>query len=102
MIPVKKETCKAELVNRILTLEIEPGALLDETALCEEFGLSRTPLREVFQALSGEGYLMLVRNRGAKVSSMDLESMRSFFQSAPMVYAATGRLAAENASSGQI
>lgn len=99
---MKKETCKAELANRILTLEIEPGTLLDETALCEEFGLSRTPLREVFQSLCGEGYLTLVRNRGAKVSSMDLESMRSFFQSAPMVYSATGRLAAENAKADQI
>lgn len=83
-------------------LEIDPGSLLDEAALCEEFELSRTPLREVFQSLAGDGYLSLVRNRGAKVSSMDLDSMRCFFQVAPMVYCAVGRLAAENASENQI
>ena len=83
-------------------MAIEPGTVLDEAELCNEFELSRTPLREVFQSLSGDGYLTLVRNRGAKVSSMDLESMRSFFQTAPMVYAASGRLAAENATEDQV
>ncbi|MEM7289820.1 MAG: GntR family transcriptional regulator [Pseudomonadota bacterium] len=102
MIPARKETCREELINRILTLEIAPGSLLDETELSNEFDLSRTPLREVIQSLAGDGFLTLVRNRGAKVSSMDFESMRSFFQTAPMVYSAIGRLAAENAGEVQI
>jgi len=102
MIPVKKEDCRAELIQRILTLKIAPGAMLDEAALSDEFGLSRTPLREVYQSLAGEGYLTLLRNRGAKVSSMDIESMRNFFQSAPMIYSAVGRLATENANPAQI
>ncbi len=102
MIPVKKEDCRAELIQRILTLEIAPGSMLDESELSEEFGLSRTPLREVYQSLAGDGYLSLLRNRGAKVSSMDIESMRGFFQTAPMVYSAIGRLATENANSDQI
>lgn len=102
MIPAKKEDCRAELIERILTLEIAPGTMLDEAALSEEFGLSRTPLREVYQSLAGDGYLTLLRNRGAKVSSMDIESMRSFFQSAPMIYSAIGRLAIENANTRQV
>ena len=102
MIYRNKETCREELIERILTLEIAPGSVLDEAVLSEEFGLSRTPLREVIQGLAGEGYLSLVKNRGAKVSSMDIESMRSFFQAAPMVYSAVGRLAAENAQPSQI
>lgn len=102
MIYKNKEACRETLIERILTLEIAPGAVLDEALLSEEFGLSRTPLREVIQGLAGEGYLSLVKNRGAKVSSMDIESMRSFFQAAPMVYSAVGRLAAENALPEQI
>lgn len=102
MIPAKKENCRDELVQRILTLEIAPGCLLDEAALSEEFGLSRTPLREVYQSLAGDGYLSISRNRGAKVSSMDLESMRNFFQTAPMIYSAVGRLATENANAQQV
>ena len=98
----KKQFCHADLQQRILTLDIEPGTVLDETFLSKQYELSRTPLREVFQRLSGEGYLTLEENRGAKVSSMDIASMRNFFQSAPLIYAAVGRLAAENAAPRQI
>lgn len=100
--PNKKQLCRDDLVDRILTLDIEPGAILDESALCETYELSRTPLREVFQRLAGEGYVRLEENRSAKVSSMGFESMRNFFQAAPMIYAAIARLAAENASAAQI
>lgn len=102
MKPNKKQVCQRDLVQRILTLDIEPGTMLDETALSKHYDLSRTPLREVFQRLAGEGYLTLEENRGAKVSSMDLSHMRHFFQAAPMIYAGIARLAAENATSSQL
>jgi DNA-binding GntR family transcriptional regulator len=102
MIVNKKQACQDALIHRILTLDIQPGSTLDETLLSEEYGLSRTPLREVFQKLAGDGYLAQIENRGTKVSSMDLASMRDFFQSAPMIYAAVARLAAENANHQQI
>ncbi len=102
MIVNKKHTCHEALVHRILTLDIAPGSILDETLISQEYGLSRTPLREVFQKLAGDGYLTQDENRATKVSSMDLSSMRNFFQSAPMIYAAVGKLAAENATSKQI
>ena len=55
----KKQACQADLRQRILTLNIEPGSVLDETLLSQQYELSRTPLREVFQRLAGEGYLTL-------------------------------------------
>jgi len=98
----KKQLCYESLKHRVLTLDIEPGTVLDEMALSAEYEVSRTPLREVFQALSGEGYLSLEKNKSAKVSSMDFSSMRDFFQTAPLVYATVARLAAEKATSKQI
>lgn len=92
-----KDQCYLTLKQRVLSLELQPGQLLDETALSSDFGISRTPLREVVQRLAGEGYLVLLENRGAKVASMDFATMRHFFQAAPMIYAAVARLAAENA-----
>lgn len=94
----RKTECYDALRSRVLTLALAPGSALDETALSKEFGVSRTPFREVLQRLAGEGYVVLERNRGAVVASMDLEVMRRFFQTAPMIYAATSRLAAENAT----
>ena len=63
--------------------------------LANEYGISRTPMREVIQRLNGDGYLVIEQNRGAKVAPMDFATMRQFFQAAPMIYAAISRLAAE-------
>ena len=40
--------------NRILFLEYNPGQILNENTLAEEFGVSRTPLREVLSKLVWE------------------------------------------------
>lgn len=98
----KKEQALESVKHRILTLDLAPGVALDETLLAEQYGLSRTPLREVLQRLAGEGYISLENNRGASASSMDLNTMRSFFQSAPMIYAAITRLATEQATAAQL
>ncbi|MGA0234888.1 MAG: GntR family transcriptional regulator [Alphaproteobacteria bacterium] len=92
----RKHHCLQSLQERILSTELEPGMDLDEASLCEHYGVSRTPLREVLQRLSGDGYIELEDNRGAKVASMDIGVMRTFFQTAPMIYANISRLAAEN------
>lgn len=92
----KKSQCRDGLIARILRLDLDPGTELDETQIAAEYGLSRTPLREIFQGLAGEGYLQLEANRGARVTSLDLPVMRCFFQTAPLVYATMARLAAEN------
>lgn len=97
-----KDVCLADIKHRILSTDLAPGVDLDEVSLCDQYGLSRTPLREVLQRLQGEGYVELAQNRGAKVSSMDIGVMRTFFQTAPMVYANIARLACENGTSKQI
>ncbi len=90
------------LKKEILTLVRRPGSDLDETQLAEEFSLSRTPLREVFRQLAGEGYVELRENRGARISDMSHTTLRDFFLAAPMIYGAVMRLAARNAKSAQI
>ena len=97
-----KNTCADILKQRILSMQITPGELLDEVELSQEFGISRTPLREVIQRLCGEGYLISRKNRGALVAPMDMATLRHFFQAAPMIYASIGRLAAENATSDDV
>lgn len=97
-----KEDCLDDIKRRILSTEFAPGVDLDEVSLCEHYGVSRTPLREVLQRLQGEGYVELAQNRGAKVASMDIGVLRTFFQTAPMVYANIARLACENGTAVQI
>ena len=102
MTAITKETCFADLKLRILTTELAPGAALEEVALARHYGLSRTPLREVLQRLAGEGYITQVENRGSKVASMDVGTMRTFFQTAPMIYANIASLAAECRTAAQL
>ncbi|MEE4189275.1 MAG: GntR family transcriptional regulator [Roseobacter sp.] len=98
----KKTTCAEDLRARILTLDIAPGSDLDEASLAQEYGISRTPLREVLHRLAGAGYVRLEENRGAKVESMDFATMRVFFQTAPLIYCSIARQAAENRTSRQL
>lgn len=97
-----KLNCLEDLKRRILTEALEPGIYLDEMELAEEYGISRPPLREVLRQLAGEGYVVLHENRGTQVAPMTHKSLRNFFIVAPMVYAAIGRLAAQNATRPQI
>lgn len=97
-----KQHCADDLKQRVLSMDIAPGQPLDEIELSEHYGISRTPLREVIQRLGGEGYVVLQDNRGAKVASLDLTTLRHFFQAAPMIYASIARLAAEQAQPSDI
>jgi DNA-binding GntR family transcriptional regulator len=97
-----KDRLYADLKRKILTLELAPGAHLDETTLSAEYGMSRTPLRDVFRQLAGEGYIEIRDNRGTIVSPMSHKTLRDFFQTAPLIYASVARLAAQNATPVQI
>ena len=98
----KKAICVEDLRRKVLTQELEPGEYLDETEISEAYGISRPPLREVLRQLAGEGYVVLHENRGAQVAPMTHKAMRNFFAAAPMIYAATTRLAAEHATPAQV
>ncbi|OCC03653.1 GntR family transcriptional regulator [Labrys sp. WJW] len=98
----RKAALGEALRQRILTMRLAPGAVLDEVALAEEFGLSRPPVREVMRQMAGEGYIELEPNRPARVTAMNYQSLRDFFLVAPMIYMVTTKLAAENASKSEI
>lgn len=99
---IKKAQCLDDLRRKILTQELEPGLYLDETEISDAYGISRPPLRELLRQLAGEGYVQLIENRGAQVAPMSHTTLRNFFIAAPMIYGATSRLAAENATNAQI
>lgn len=97
---MSKEQLYTDLTQQILTMALSPGEALDETRISEKYKLSRTPIREVFRQLAGEGYIQLLPNRGATVASMDHQTLRQFFMTAPMLYTAIGQLAAQNRERG--
>ena len=64
VLPIDRKAVLGEaLRRRILNMELTPGAVVDEQALCDEFGLSRPPVRELMRQLAAEGYIDLEANR---------------------------------------
>ena len=90
------------LRRRILTMQIEPGAVLDEVALSEEFGLSRPPVRELMRQMAGEGFIELEPNRPARVTALSYQSLRDYFLIAPMMYITAAKLAAQSRTPGEL
>lgn len=74
-----EEAYKA-LHQRIVRGQLAPGTTLLEPALCENLGISRTPLREALKRLSGEGLVILPRNRRARVAPIDAKELQHLFE----------------------
>jgi DNA-binding GntR family transcriptional regulator len=70
------------------------GARLDEASLAERFSVSRTPLREAFQALAASGLVELRLRRGAFVRFPALEDVVEMFDVMAEIEALCGRYAA--------
>jgi len=98
----KKENLYNDLKRQILTMELEPGISLDETRLGKKYSLSRTPVRDVFRRLAGEGFLNIEENRGAFVSPLTYKALRDFFLIAPPIYAVIAKLATQNRTPDQL
>lgn len=58
---------------------LKPGERLIEVQLCEEFGVSRTPLREALRVLAAEGLVELSSRRGARVAELSRQSVGDVF-----------------------
>jgi DNA-binding GntR family transcriptional regulator len=66
----------SQLKRRILLAEYRPGQALQEQELAEEFGVSRTPIREALIRLQAEGLLVIVRGRGARVGEPSVRELK--------------------------
>lgn len=65
--------------ERICLGDYPPGTILSENALAEEFGVSRTPIRSVLQALQYEGMVFSQRGVGTIVTPVDLKSIKEVY-----------------------
>jgi DNA-binding GntR family transcriptional regulator len=65
-----------EIMRRaIVGLVLEPGSIVNEKLICNQLGVSRTPLREAIFKLNLENLVSVVPNSGTYVSKIDLQSV---------------------------
>lgn len=70
----------ARLAEDILTGEMRPGQKIIEQKLCEKYGVSRTPLREVLRQLETDGLVEYILNRGYFVIGMSDQDFEDMFE----------------------
>lgn len=87
-----------QLREQILSLELKPGAALDESRLAQALGGSRTPLREALIRLAAEGLVEVLPNRGARVSSMELPQLQEHLEAFELLQRTATVLAAQRRS----
>ena len=73
---------------------LTPGSFIDEPALCEQLGISRTPLREALKVLTAEGLLRHEPRRGCFVNQITERDLDEIF---PVIALLEGRCAFEAA-----
>ncbi len=92
----------AEIKQRILSLEYQPGQILNEKVLAAEFGVSRTPLREVLSKLEWDQLVRILPRTGTMVTEIEFQKMMNTYQIRFEIEELVGRLSAEQSQSDYI
>src|SRR3569833_3622035 len=78
------DTTKADdialvIEEAIVSGELEPGTVLRQEQLSEQFNVSRTPIREALRRLAALGLVSFVPNRGVRVRTLSREELQEAF-----------------------
>jgi len=88
------------IINGISKGRYAPGQRLIEADLTRELKVSRGPVREAFKLLSGEGVLVLSKNRGAYVRAQSRQEVKDTLVVQEVLAGLTAKLAARHINEG--
>ncbi len=90
------------LRQRIFSHELPPGTWVDEQAIAEQYGISRTPLREALKVLASEGLVTLKPRRGCYVTEISERDLDEVFSVMSMLEGECARASATRASDAEL
>jgi DNA-binding GntR family transcriptional regulator len=106
VIRIERASLHDVVVSRIRDMIIEGlivvGARIHEGQLCQQLGISRTPLREALKVLASEGLVDLVPGRGAIACRLTPKDARDMLDVLAHLEKIAGPLTCQNASDEQI
>lgn len=100
--PRKVDVAYERLKELLVTLELQPGAPIDESSLMHRLDVGRTPLREAVQRLGHEGLVVHMPRRGSWASSLSFIDLRHMIETRRIVEPAAARIAARRITRDQI
>ena len=93
----------AELLRqRIFNRELKPGSWIDELKLAEEYGISRTPLREALKVLATEGLVTMKVRRGAYVTEVSERDLADVYHLLALLESDAAGVVATEATAAQL
>ena len=95
------EQAYKEIKQKIVTLAMPPGAVIDEAALQDELGVGRTPIREALIRLSQEQLVNVVPRRGTFVTNIGIADLQQLSELRIELEGLAARLAAERGTRHQ-
>ena len=90
-----------EIRGLIVSLELAPGAVIDERDLMERLGIGRTPVREALRRLAHERLVEVYPRRGMFVTGVDVRQLARLSEVRAVLEPEAARLAAERATEGE-
>jgi DNA-binding GntR family transcriptional regulator len=87
-----------EIRGLIVSLELAPGAVIDERDLIERLGIGRTPVREALRRLAHERLVEVYPRRGMFVTGIDVRQLARLSEVRAVLEPEAARLAAERAT----
>lgn len=84
--------------DRIVTLQLAPGSVIEEARLRADLELGRTPIREALQRLAHENLVTFVPHRGTFVTDINLTDLRRLTEIRVEMERYAARLATERAT----
>jgi DNA-binding GntR family transcriptional regulator len=85
----------------IVSLELAPGAVIDERALMQRLGIGRTPVREALRRLAQEQLVEVFPRRGMFVTGVDVRDLARISEVREVLEPEAARLAAERATEAE-
>jgi DNA-binding GntR family transcriptional regulator len=86
---------RERLRSRIVDQTLKPGDHIDELNLAQEFGISRTPLREALKVLQSEGLITMVPRHGCFVAELSPRDLDDIYETVAVLEGRTARAVAE-------
>jgi DNA-binding GntR family transcriptional regulator len=86
----------------IVSLRLQPGALIDERRLVESLGIGRTPVREALRRLAQEQLVEVFPRRGMFVTGVDVRDLARISEVRAALEPEAARLAAERATDKEL
>ncbi len=88
--------------EKIITTEMKPGSVIEETGLMAELGLGRTPIREALKLLEVEKLVVVSPRRGMFVADVTLANLRQIEEIRLELDTLCVRLATQRMTPGQL